>query len=144
MVKKTNSSHLFHNRMYFNFCIQRGTLAHSQIRILFLVQNLLILPLPFLCPHMLNEPVQSSDVHRLSWYELFHLQTHAEQAEVRTGRCFPPLFGAELIELLAGGLQQPQPSQVPAGGGKDNTVRSASRLSSSCAPARRARTLLSC
>lgn len=32
-----------------------------------------------------------------------------------------PLFGAELVELLAGSLQQPQASQVPTGwGGEQN------------------------
>ena len=33
-----------------------------------------------------------------------------------------PLFGAELVELLAGSLQQPQTSQVPTGGGGEQNM----------------------
>lgn len=50
-----------------------------------------------------------------------------------------PLVGAELVELLTGGLEQPQPPQVPAGGGKEKMGRKGAG-----AEGAGLRTLLSC
>lgn len=52
-----------------------------------------------------------------------------------------PLFGAELIELLACGLQQPQTSQVPT---EEHFEKAWAEMSLSCLPACCELTLLSC
>lgn len=45
----------------------------------------------------------------------------------RLGGLGSPLFGAELVELLTGGLQQPQTTQVPAVGDEEDILRKPER-----------------